>query len=59
MTVVTASDVLPLRPLVATLLGLLMSNLGLIPSTAPQYDVVNKYLLPLAVPLLLFTADIR
>jgi len=44
---------------VATLLGLLASNLGLIPSVSAQYEVVNKFLLPLAVPLLLFTADIR
>lgn len=47
------------RPLVATLLGLLLSNFGAIPSNAPQYGVVNKFLLPLAVPLLLFTADLR
>ncbi len=85
-------------PLVATLLGLLMSNIGIIPSSSPHYAVVNKFLLPLvslpavngdrpliiapcliahvvtwsiapysvwppccsqAVPLLLFTADIR
>jgi len=44
---------------VATLLGLLLSNFGAIPSNAPQYGVVNKFLLPLAVPLLLFTADLR
>lgn len=46
-------------PLVATLVGLLLSNFGLISSNAPQYGVVNKFLLPLAVPLLLFTADMR
>lgn len=47
------------RPLVATLLGLLLSNFGVISSNAPQYQVVTKFLLPLAVPLLLFTADMR
>jgi hypothetical protein len=47
------------RALVATLLGLLMSNLGLIPCDAPQYSVVNKMLLPLAIPMLLFSADLR
>eukprot|EP00891_Asterochloris_glomerata_P004584 jgi/Astpho2/4584/e_gw1.00067.194.1_t len=36
-----------------------MSNVGIIPSTAPQYNTVNTLLLPLAVPLLLFSADIR
>jgi uncharacterized membrane protein len=44
---------------VATLIGLLLSNFGVISSSAPQYQVVNKFLLPLAVPLLLFTADMR
>ena len=47
-------------PLVATLLGLALSNSGVIPCDAPAvYGVVNKYLLPLAVPLLLYSADMR
>ncbi|GJP53803.1 hypothetical protein CLOM_g12938, partial [Closterium sp. NIES-68] len=46
-------------PLVATLVGLAASNLGLIPCEAPAYNVVNRFLLPLAVPLLLFAADLR
>ncbi|GMH45147.1 hypothetical protein BSKO_13104 [Bryopsis sp. KO-2023] len=45
--------------LVATLIGLILTNSGVIPGNAPQYDIVNKYLLPLAVPLLLFSADLR
>lgn len=45
-------------PLVSTLLGLLASNLGIIPSEAPPYATVNRFLLPLAVPLLLFAADL-
>ena len=48
-----------IRALVATLLGLLISNIGLIPCDAPQYAVVNKMLLPLAIPMLLFSADLR
>ncbi len=36
-----------------------LSNLGLIPSAAPAYDVVWTYLVPLAIPLLLFRADLR
>uniref|UniRef100_A0A7C9D0Q7 Uncharacterized protein n=1 Tax=Opuntia streptacantha TaxID=393608 RepID=A0A7C9D0Q7_OPUST len=46
-------------PLVATLVGLAASNLGIIASEAKAYSVVLEYLLPLAVPLLLFRADIR
>lgn len=46
-------------PVVTTLAGLLLSNLGVIPTAAPAYDVVNAYLLPLSVPLLLFGADLR
>lgn len=48
------------RPIVSTLVGLLLSNTGVIPCESPVvYGLVNKYLLPLAVPLLLFTADLR
>ncbi|KAL3143469.1 hypothetical protein ABBQ38_002280 [Trebouxia sp. C0009 RCD-2024] len=46
-------------PLVSTLAGLLMSNVGLISSNAVEYSIVNKYLLTMAVPLLLFSADLR
>lgn len=46
-------------PLVSTLAGLLLSNLGLISANAPEYTIVNKYLLTLAVPLLLLSADLR
>lgn len=45
--------------LVATLIGLALSNLGVIPCDALEYDIVNKYLLPLAVPMLLLSADLR
>lgn len=36
-----------------------LSNLSVIPSSAPAYDVVWKYLVPLAIPLLLFQANLR
>ncbi len=36
-----------------------LSNLGIIPSSAPVYDVVWSYMVPAAIPLLLFKADIR
>ncbi|KAI4351661.1 hypothetical protein L6164_005997 [Bauhinia variegata] len=45
--------------LVSVLLGLAASNLGIIASEAPAYSVVLGILLPLAVPLLLFRADLR
>ncbi|KAK1274226.1 hypothetical protein QJS04_geneDACA017352 [Acorus gramineus] len=45
--------------LVSTLVGLGASNLGIIPCEAPAYGVVLEYLLPMAVPLLLFKADLR
>ena len=46
-------------PLVSTLAALALSNLGVLPPSAPAYSIVTGYLLPLAVPLLLFAADLR
>ena len=43
----------------STLAGLSMSNIGLISPNALEYAIVNKYLLTMAVPLLLFSADLR
>ncbi|XP_021892109.1 uncharacterized protein LOC110810299 isoform X3 [Carica papaya] len=45
--------------LVSTLVGLAASNLGIIPHEAPAYWIFLEFLLPLAVPLLLFRADLR
>lgn len=45
--------------LVSTLVGLAASNIGLIASEAPAFAIVNQYLLPLSVPLLLLKADLR
>ena len=42
-----------------TLAALLLSNCGVIPTASPAYGVVTGFLLPLAVPLLLFGADLR
>lgn len=36
-----------------------LSNLRVIPADAPVYDAVWSYLVPLAIPLLLFRADLR
>ncbi|KUO74345.1 MAG: hypothetical protein APF77_16465, partial [Clostridia bacterium BRH_c25] len=42
------------------LLGaLVLANLKIIPTDAPVYDAVWGYIVPLAVPLLLFKADLR
>ena len=47
-------------PLVSTLGGLALASCGIIPAgAASEYSAVNSRLLPLAVPLLLFTADLR
>lgn len=44
--------------LLSTLIGLAASNLGIISSEAHVYPIVLEYLLPLAVPMLLFRADL-
>lgn len=41
-----------------TLVGLTASKLGVIPYESPAYSVVLEFLLPLAVPLLLFRVDL-
>lgn len=38
---------------------LILSNLKVIPTEAPVYDAVWSYVVPLAVPMLLFNADIK
>lgn len=60
-TCMHSSHLPPALPLFcSTLFGLALSNLGIVPAEAPHvYGVVNSYLLPLAVPLLLFSADLR
>ena len=36
-----------------------LSNLSIIPTNAPSYDIVWSYFVPLAIPLLLFNANLR
>ena len=36
-----------------------LSNLNIIPKSAPAYDLIWSYIVPLAIPLLLFKADLR
>ncbi|EKX38319.1 hypothetical protein GUITHDRAFT_115468 [Guillardia theta CCMP2712] len=46
-------------PLVTMFISLILVNCGVLPTSAPAYNTVNKFLVPLAVPLLLFSADLR
>lgn len=39
--------------------AMLLSNLRVIPTEAPAYDFVWSYIVPLAIPMLLFKANIR
>ncbi len=39
--------------------AIIMANLKIIPTAAPVYDVVWDYLVPIAIPLLLFQADLK
>ncbi|KAF6004614.1 hypothetical protein F1559_004747 [Cyanidiococcus yangmingshanensis] len=46
-------------PLLSSIMGLLLVNLGILPVSAPAYQTVSKVIVPLAIPLLLFNADMR
>lgn len=39
-------------------LAIVLANLRVIPTSAPAYDVVWEFLVPIAIPLLLFEADL-
>jgi len=39
--------------------AIVLANLRIIPTVAPVYDVVWDYLVPIAIPLLLFHADLK
>ncbi len=45
--------------MIAIVVSIFLSNTYVIPKTAPAYDLVWSYLLPLAIPLLLLKADLR
>lgn len=45
-------------PVLGLLIAMTLSNLHVMPSQSPAYDVVWDYLVPTAIPLLLFRADI-
>lgn len=44
---------------IALIVAMILSNLRIIPVDAPTYDNVWGYVVPLAIPMLLFTADVR
>lgn len=46
-------------PLIILFLSFALGNLGVLPSKTPVYDAINSVLVPLAIPLLLFSADIK
>ena len=46
-------------PLLILLFAMLFANAGVIPHTADMYDSLAGLLVPLAIPMLLFRADIR
>jgi len=39
--------------------AIVLANIRVIPTSAPAYDVVWDYLVPIAIPLLLFQADLK
>ena len=43
---------------VCTLLGIALSNLGVIPHTSPAYDAVNTYAIPYAIVLVILATDV-
>src|SRR5699024_12795962 len=44
--------------IIALLGAVILSNLHIIPTESPVYDVVWDYVVPLSIPLLLFQADV-
>ncbi len=46
-------------PIIALLGTLILTNLAVIPKDAPVYDAVWGYVVPVAIPLLLFKANLR
>jgi len=44
-------------PVLALGLAMLLSNLGIMPNDSPAYNFIGDYLVPLAIPLLLFRAN--
>ncbi len=46
-------------PMTVLLFAMLMSNIGVLPTGGPVHNVAIKFIVPLALPLLLFKANLR
>ena len=46
-------------PLATMALALTVANVGILPFESPLYKTINTFLVPLAVPMLLFDSDLR
>jgi uncharacterized membrane protein len=46
-------------PLATMALALIIANIGVMPFDSPIYGAINRYLIPLAVPMLLYDSDLR
>lgn len=46
-------------PVIALLIAMLLSNFRVLPTAAPVYEVVELWMVPLAIPLLLARANLR
>ncbi|OYY78191.1 MAG: hypothetical protein B7Y43_07195 [Sphingomonas sp. 28-62-20] len=46
-------------PMTVLLFAMLLSNIGVLPTGGPVHDVAIKFIVPLALPLLLFKANLR
>lgn len=44
---------------IAIIVGFILGNTGVLPNQAPLYSGISEYLLPVAIPLLLFRANIN
>lgn len=45
--------------IVALVTAMFLANVGIIPNTAPVYDTIGSYIVPIAMPMLLFKANLR
>ena len=45
-------------PVLSLLIGMFLSNFKILPTDSPSYDLVEDYLVPVAIPLLLFRANV-
>ncbi|MCH5377489.1 MAG: DUF819 family protein [Planctomycetes bacterium] len=45
-------------PVLALVMAMILSNVGVMPASAPSYSFVDDYLVPLAIPLLLMRANL-